>query len=80
MTGKRGALILNEVLPEALRLHLEATAKSEDVTLNDAAGAILATYFGLKWEYSGKPYRPMAEQSAMAGGRLGRQRTAAATN
>lgn len=58
----RGALILNEVLPPELRRHLEETAQSQDITLNDAAGAIVAKHFGLAWRYTGKSYRPMAEQ------------------
>lgn len=58
--AERGALILNEVLPPELRGQLEATAQSQDVTLNDVAGSILAEYFGMDWEYSGNSYRPMA--------------------
>lgn len=58
----RGALILNEVLPPAVRAALEVEAQNEDVTLNDIAGSILSEHFGLPWEASGKKYRPMAEQ------------------
>jgi len=58
----RGALILNEVLFPELRASLESDAQSQNVTLNDVAGAILAKHFDLAWEYSGKSYRPMAEQ------------------
>jgi hypothetical protein len=58
----RGALILNEVLPDDLRAALDQEASEENVTLNDVAGSILAEYFGLQWELSGKPYRKMAPQ------------------
>lgn len=58
----RGALILNEVLPTNLRRALDRDAKAQDVTLNDAAGAILAKHFELAWEYSGKRYQPRAAQ------------------
>lgn len=58
----RGALILNEVLPAELRAALDQDAESQDVTLNDVAGAILAEHFGLEWEYSGKKYAPRAAQ------------------
>lgn len=58
----RGALILNEVLPPEMRAALEVDAQNQDVTLNDVAGAILAKHFDLEWEYSGKPYREMAQQ------------------
>lgn len=60
--ANRGALILNEVLPLELRARLEEDAKNQDVTLNDVAGEILAKHFGVPWEYSGKFYRPMADQ------------------
>ena len=58
----RDALILNEVLPIELRAALDQDAKAKDITLNDVAGVLLAEYFSTKWEYSGKRYRPMAEQ------------------
>jgi hypothetical protein len=60
--AERGALILNEVLPAELRVALDQDAEAQDVTLNDAAGAILAEHFGLAWEYSGKGYQPRAQQ------------------
>lgn len=58
----RGALILNEVLPEDLRAALDADAEAGDVTLNDVASSILSEHFGVPWTSSGKPYRPMADQ------------------
>lgn len=58
----RGLLILNEVLPPALRVSLDTDAQAQDVTLNDVAGAILAKRFDLEWQHSGKLYRPMAPQ------------------
>lgn len=60
--ANRGTLILNEVLPPELRAALEAEAQNQDITLNDAAGRILAKRFDLLWEDSGKKYRPMADQ------------------
>lgn len=58
----RGALILNEVLPDELRAALDREAAEENVTLNDVAGSILSEHFGIAWEISGKPYRVMASQ------------------
>jgi hypothetical protein len=60
--ANRGALILNEVLPNELRKALDLTASAQNVTLNDVAGSILSDHFGLSWEYSGKSYREMAPQ------------------
>ncbi len=58
----RGALVLNEVLPVELRDQLESDAQSQNATLNDVAGAILAKHYGIAWESSEKNYRPMADQ------------------
>lgn len=62
MADGRGALILNEVLPEDVRVKLERDAEKKGITLNDAAGLILAKAFDCEWEKSGRPYRPMADQ------------------
>lgn len=50
-------LVFNERLPDRIRRALISRARSQNVRLNDAAGAALATHFGMVWEASGKPYR-----------------------
>lgn len=65
VASTRGALILNEVLPVEVREALERDAKAAGVTLNDAAGAVLAKHFQVEWEHSGRPYREMAPQFKM---------------
>lgn len=62
MADARGALILNEVLPDEVRMKLDQDAAVQNVHLNDVAGAILAKHFELEWEPSGRPYRAMADQ------------------
>lgn len=62
MTDSRGALILNEVLPEDVRQKLDEEAQEENVTLNDVANAILSEHFDVEWTPSGRPYRQMADQ------------------
>lgn len=62
MADGRGALILNEVLPENVRAKLERDAEKRGITMNDAAGRILAKAFDVEWTSSGRPYRPMADQ------------------
>lgn len=62
MGDPRGALIFNEVLPENVRLKLDADAKKQDVTMNDVAVEILAKHFELEVPISGRQYRPMADQ------------------
>jgi predicted HicB family RNase H-like nuclease len=62
MADGRGALILNEILPEEVREALDKEAKEENVTLNDVAAAILSEHFDVEWTPSGRPYRKMAEQ------------------
>lgn len=51
-------LILNEALDEALREQLDRDANAQDVTLNDAAGLILAAHYKLRWPLSDASYRP----------------------
>lgn len=62
MADGRGALILNEVLPEDVRTALDRDAQRQDVTLNDVATAILAKQFEVECVPSGRQYRPMADQ------------------
>lgn len=62
MADGRGALILNEVLPTEVRETLERDAEKQDITLNDAATAILSKAFEVEVELSGRPYRSMADQ------------------
>lgn len=62
MADSRGALILNEVLPDDVRLALEAEAEKKNLTLNDVATQILSKKFETDWEPSGRDYRTMADQ------------------
>ena len=62
MTDSRGALILNEILPDDVREALDKEAQEENITLNDVANAILSEHFDVEWVPSGRPYRPMADQ------------------
>ena len=62
MSDSRGALILNEVLPEDVRQKLDEEAQEENVTINDVANSILSQHFDVEWTPSGRPYRSMADQ------------------
>ena len=62
MTDSRGALILNEVLPEDIRKKLDEEAQEKDITLNDVAVSILAEHFEVESPLSGRQYRSMADQ------------------
>lgn len=55
-------LILNEELPPDLREALEHDAKSEDITVNDAANRILTKNYGIEWKPSGFPYRSVSSR------------------
>ena len=62
MADGRGALILNEILPEDVRAKLDKDAEKKNVHLNDLATTILAKHFEVEIEPTGRPYRTMAEQ------------------
>lgn len=62
MADGRGALILNEVLPDDVRQALEKDGEQKNLHLNDVANSILAKHFEVEWAPSGREYRPMAEQ------------------
>lgn len=56
------SLILNEELPPDLRQALEDDARSQNITINDAASRILADHYGVPWEKSGFPYRDVSQR------------------
>ncbi len=62
MADSRGALILNEVLPEEVRQALDEEGARRNLHLNDVAGEILAKHFKLEWSHSGLPYRTLADR------------------
>lgn len=47
-------------IPPDLRNALEQEAEKEQVTVNDVAGRVLASHYGLEWPDSGNPYRPLS--------------------
>jgi hypothetical protein len=54
-------LIFQDKLPHKLRRSLEEDARAKNITMNDAAGRILADRYGTTWEDTGRAFTKVVE-------------------
>lgn len=62
VTNMPTKLILNEELPARIRRALDRDAKTDDITVNDAAVRVLSERFKIEWARSRARFRPVSKR------------------